>query len=97
MSANEDEAHVIYLVALDCSQKLEMLGSCFYLILQLLYNEEIIHEQAILDWISSARDRIANADSQEADAKPAAAGEDSYGEEGAEDDIGEPTVSIEAM
>ena len=33
MSDLEDEKHIIYLVTLCCSQKLELLGSCFYLIL----------------------------------------------------------------
>lgn len=33
MMGLEDEANVVYLVALSCSQKLELLGSCFYLIL----------------------------------------------------------------
>ena len=33
MSDLEDEKHIIYLVTLVCSQKLDLLGSCFYLIL----------------------------------------------------------------
>ena len=65
MTDVEDETNVIYLVTLCCSQKLELLGSCFYLILQLLYNEEIVHEQAILDWIASAKARIENAPPEE--------------------------------
>ena len=69
MTDVEDETHVIYLVTLCCSQKLELLGSCFYLILQLLYNEEVVHEQAILDWIASARARIANAPPEEDEAE----------------------------
>ena len=46
MSAKEDEENVIYLVAQSCSQKVETLGSCFYLILQLLYSPEmeVVHE-----------------------------------------------------
>ena len=65
MSESEDEAHVIYLVTLHCSQKLDLLGSCFYLILQLLYNEpRIVHEEAILSWTKSAKERIANSSAE---------------------------------
>ena len=62
MMGLEDEANVVYLVALSCSQKLELLGSCFYLILQLLYNEEIVHEHAILDWVTSTKEKISTAE-----------------------------------
>ena len=51
----EDEENIVYLVAMACSKKMEILGPCFYLILQVLYNEDIIHEEAILAWVSSAR------------------------------------------
>ena len=62
ISDNDDEVEIIYLVTRTCSQKMDLLGECFYLILQLLWNEAIIHEQAILDWVSSARTKVENHD-----------------------------------
>ena len=80
ISDNDDEVEIIYLVTKTCSQKMDLLGECFYLILQLLWNESIIHDQAILDWISSARKKVENADQQEdqEEEKEAVPG-DSYG------------------
>jgi len=37
MSGKEDEEHMIYLVARTCSQQVDSLGPCFYLVMQLLY------------------------------------------------------------
>ena len=62
ISDNDDEVEIIYLVTRTCSQKMDLLGECFYLILQLLWNESIIHDQAILDWLSSAHTKVENAD-----------------------------------
>jgi hypothetical protein len=100
MSGKEDEELLIYLVAKSCSKAIDLLGACFYLILQLLYQEEIIKEKAILDWVTSAREKIEKSKSE--DATQAKAEEkkgdvDSYyGEEANDDEEGE-TISIEDM
>ena len=63
MSAKEDEAFIMYLVAQSCSQKVDLLGPCFYLIIQLLYSPtmEVVHEEAILNWVASAKKKIEEA------------------------------------
>ena len=88
ISDNDDEVEIIYLVTRTCSQKMDLLGECFYLILQLLWNESIIHDQAILDWLSSAHTKVDNADQQEdqkEEEKEPLPG-DSYGSEGEEEE-----------
>lgn len=99
LSGTEDEAHVIYLVTVNCSQKLDLMGPCFYLILQLLYNETIVHAEAILSWTKSAKERIASAETgAETEGKDTAAAEEDGGQGSQIDsEDGQITVSIEAM
>ena len=90
MNSKEDEGNLIFLVAYNCSQNLEILGPCFYLILQLLYKIEIIHDEAILEWIESATKKIEESknnatgsqsatEAEEAKKDTGAAAEDEYG------------------
>ena len=109
MAEKEDEEHVIYLVASTCATNMETLGPCFYLILQLLYSDEIIHEEAILEWLASARSKIEESEKNPSDAAAAEenkaeaaegdnAEDDFYGsEDHSQDPDAEKPIEIDTM
>ena len=73
---------------------MDILGPCFYLILQVFYNEDLIHEEAILSWVASAREKIATPEPE----KQETASGDEVGDYDSEQDSGaEPVISREAM
>ena len=93
MAEKEDEEHIIYLVARACASDLENLGPSFYLIMSEFYKHELIHDQAVLDWLASARQKIEESEnnpfgsavSTQEESKAAAQEQDAdsyYGEEG---------------
>jgi len=99
MSGKEDEELLIFLVAQSCAKAFDILGPCFYLILQLLYSQEMIKDTAILDWVTSARLKIEQSKSQDA-TKASEENKDDvdsyYGEEAGNEEESE-AISIEAM
>ena len=69
MSGQDDEENVVYLVAQGCNKQTAMLGTCFHLIMGLLYEKEIVSGQAILEWMASAKQRIEEGDPEPEEAK----------------------------
>jgi len=73
---------------------MEILGPCFYLILQVFYNDDLIHEEAILSWVASAREKIASPEPE----KPEAVSGDEVGDYDSEQDSGaEPVITKDTM
>ena len=59
VSSAEDQANVIYLVALFCSKNASISG-CFHFFIQILHDDEyaVLETQPIVDWIDSTKEKI---------------------------------------
>ena len=67
VTTEEDQANVIYLVALFCSKNPKV-TDCFHLFIQLLHDPEdcaILDTQSIVDWIDSTKDKIAKGEPEQ--------------------------------
>ena len=59
VNSEDDQANVIYLVALFCSKNANV-SDCFHLFIQLLHDSEyaVLETKPIVDWIDSTKEKI---------------------------------------